>query len=176
MIKIVSIAAVGENGVIGSRSGGIPWDYPKDIQHFKETTMGHPILMGRRTYDDIIDQIQRPLPGREPQIVLTSGELDTPEQVTVVNSMEEAWDEIFALNDIIYNVGGGSMYEQFFPITDQLILSRIPESPDGDVHFPTVDSTKWNLQETDERETFTLETWDRREALTHNSNPFRESE
>ena len=176
MLELISIAAVGTNGVIGSSNGGMPWHYPEDLKHYKQTTMGHPLLMGRRTYENIIEQLGHPLPGRKPQVVLTSGELDTPEQVIVVNSLEAAWDAVSGLDTAIYNVGGGSIYEQFFPITDRLILSRIPESPQGDVRFPAVDETTWKLRETDERESFVIETWDRRGALTHNSNPVRESE
>ncbi len=87
-LELVGIVAVADNGIIG-RDGEMPWHVPADLAHFKETTMGHPVIMGRVTYEGILEALGEPLPGRT-TIVLTSQDLETPENAVVAASLGEA--------------------------------------------------------------------------------------
>ena len=106
--KFIAIAAMARNRVIGNE-GKIPWYIPEDFKHFKETTQGYPIIMGRKTFESI----GRILPGRE-NIVLTRGEFTFP-GVTVVHSIEEL-ENYLSKNPIekAYICGGAQSYEEFF--------------------------------------------------------------
>ncbi|MFB6204203.1 MAG: dihydrofolate reductase [Candidatus Nanohaloarchaea archaeon] len=130
MEKII-IAAVAENGVIGE-DGDIPWHYREDMQHFRETTTGNPVVMGRRTYMSIPEQY-RPLDNRD-NIVLseTLEELDGAE---VAGDLEEAW-ELAEGHDQVYVAGGASVYEQALDEADRMVLTEIHEEYEGDSYFP----------------------------------------
>ena len=125
MTRLVLIAAVAENGVIG-RDGGMPWHYSEDMRHFKETTMGHPVVMGRTTYESIAAQMDGPLPGRT-NVVLSRSNPDLPEEVVLVHGVEEAMAEIEELDDVAYITGGAAVYEQFLPYADEMVLTEIHE-------------------------------------------------
>jgi dihydrofolate reductase len=141
--EVVLVAAVAENGVIG-RNGGMPWHYPADLRQFKQTTTGHPVVMGRRTYESIADRLGGPLPDR-PSIVLTRdpAALSVPEEVVVVDGVEAALSAAGSRDDVVYVVGGATVYEAFLPRADRMRLTRVPESPDGDTHFPEWDTDEW---------------------------------
>ncbi|SIR52638.1 dihydrofolate reductase [Haladaptatus litoreus] len=149
MTRLVCIAAVAENGVIGS-DGDMPWHYSEDLRHFKETTMGHPVIMGRTTYDSIAGQIGGPLPGRT-NVVLSRSNPDLPEDVVLVHGIEEAIAEVEELDDTAFVIGGATIYEQFLPYTDELILTEIHEEYDGDTRFPEWSRDEWREVERDER-------------------------
>ncbi|WP_459193400.1 dihydrofolate reductase [Halosimplex sp. J119] len=144
--EIALIAAVAENGVIGADEG-IPWHYPEDLQHFKSTTTGHPVILGRRTYRSIADRIGGPLPDRT-NVVLTRVGVDAPEGVVVVGGVDEAIaaaESALAGSDrsTVYVAGGASVYEQFLPLADRLVVTEVPEAPDGDTYFPEWDDEEW---------------------------------
>lgn len=144
-MNVVLIAAVAENMVIG-KDGDIPWHYPEDFKHFKETTTGHPVIMGRTTYEGIVAGLGGPLPDRT-NIVLSFEELDgLSDDVVNVHSIEEALDAAEATGaDTVYVAGGGSVYEQFLDQgrADRLLITWIPEEPDGDTYFPEWDDVQW---------------------------------
>ena len=128
-MKIHLIAAVAENGVIG-KDGGIPWDIPEDLQHFKERTMGHTVIMGRRTFESI----GRPLPGRQ-NIVVTS----TVRELTgcqIASSLKEAIE--LAEREQIFIIGGSMLYTEALPMADVLDLTFVHEKPEGDTFFPEI--------------------------------------
>lgn len=124
------IAAVAQNGVIGF-NGQIPWRLPEDLRHFQALTMGHTVIMGRRTYESI----GRPLPGR--QNVVVSATLAGLEGCAVARSLQEA----LALADRreIFIIGGGRLYREALPLAEQLDLTWIDLEPAGDTWFPDVD-------------------------------------
>jgi dihydrofolate reductase len=159
-MKLALIAAVGENGVIGDGKS-IPWHYPEDLKHFKERTVGHPVIMGRRTYEAIVDRLGEPLPDRL-NIVLSTNGVETKPGAVQVGSIPEA---IAVASDtdseIAFVAGGGSIYEQFLPRADRLCLTRIPEAPEGDTHFPEWDRSNWRLLEREERGDLTFLTYER---------------
>ena len=144
------------NRVIGNE-GKIPWYIPEDFKHFKETTQGYPIIMGRKTFESI----GRILPGRE-NIVLTRGEFTFP-GVTVVHSIEEL-ENYLSKNAIekAYICGGAQIYEEFFRLwkTDEVILSIVDMIPDGDTAFPYFEEDFTKTTQ-DKREWFTIEYWKR---------------
>lgn len=141
----VIIAAVAENGVIGA-DGGIPWHYPEDFEHFKEVTTGHPVIMGRKTYESLPSSFT-PLPDRT-NIVLSFDEMDVPSGVVNVQSIDAALDAAEETgDDIVCIAGGASIYEQFLEqdLVDRMILTIIPEEPDGDTYFPDFSEDDWEV-------------------------------
>jgi dihydrofolate reductase len=138
-VDFVLVAAVAANGVIG-RDGEMPWHHPADLRRFKRTTTGHPVVMGRRTYDAIAGRLDGPLPDRH-SVVLSSQALDLPDGAEVVHSVEsarEAAARAAAEMDVgtAYVVGGATVYEQFLPLASALVLTELHESHDGDTTFP----------------------------------------
>ena len=165
-VSFVVVAAVAENRVIGA-DGGMPWHYPRDLAHFKTLTTGHPVVLGRVTYESILEQIGEPLPDRT-SVVLTTRDLDAPDDVVVAGGVEEATAlgrRAAADRDVetVYVVGGASVYEAFLPIADRMVLTEVPERPDGDTQFPAWDEDAWEetARETDDDLAFV--TYDRRE-------------
>ena len=148
-VEKIVIAAVSENGVIG-KDGDIPWHYSEDMKHFKETTMGHPVIMGSNTYRSLPEDY-KPLPGRK-NIVLTRSGIDTDESVAVVNSLDEAWETAEKESEKAFVIGGASIYEQTLDEADKLVLTRIHDEYDGDTFFPNWDPENWKEIERDDRE------------------------
>lgn len=136
--EIVLIAAVGENDVIGA-DGDMPWKLSTDLKHFKRLTLGHPVVMGRKTFESI----GRPLPGRA-NIVVTRDAGWAHEGVARAASLEEA----FALagktaTDAVMVIGGGTIYAAALPLADRLEITRVHASPAGDTLFPKIDPQEW---------------------------------
>ncbi len=146
----VIVAAVSENGVIG-KDGDIPWHFPEDLKHFRETTMGYPVVMGSSTYRSL-PRDYRPLPGRK-NIVLTRSGIEAPESVEVANSLDEAWSIAEETGKgKVFIIGGASIYEQVLPDADRMILTEIHQEYDGDTRFPDWDRESWKEVERDDRE------------------------
>ncbi len=139
-MELVAIAAVAENRVIG-KDGGIPWEYPEDLEHFKETTKGSPVIMGRGTWASFE---HGPLPDRT-NIVISHEELEHGGIVNV-HGLDEAVEAVADTgSDTAYVIGGESIYRQFLEqdMLDRMILTEIPERPDGDTYFPEWDEEEW---------------------------------
>jgi len=132
------IAAVAENGVIG-RSGRLPWRLSADLRRFKRLTMGHAIVMGRKTWESIA----RPLPGR--RMVVVSRQADyRADDVTVVASLDEALQLARNAGDEeVFVIGGAEIYRQALPLAQRLYLTRVCASVDGDTFFPKWDTSGW---------------------------------
>lgn len=135
--RVVLVAAVADNGVIGA-AGGIPWHLPEDFAHFKRTTLGHTLLMGRATYDSI----GRPLPGRS-TVVLTRDRDRSPAGVLVAGSLAEAFELAEGLPGDVMVAGGASVYAAALPYADEQLLSEVHAAPTGDVHYPAFDRGEW---------------------------------
>ena len=140
-MRLALVAAVAENGVIGV-DGGMPWHYPEDLRRFKKTTMGHPVVMGRRTYESIASRLGGPLPDRTNVVLSRRATLDLPEGAVHATDVEAALAAAAAALDgdreTAYVAGGGSVYEQLLPEADELHVTEIPEAPDGDARFPEI--------------------------------------
>ena len=164
-VEIALIAAVAENRVIG-RDKEMPWQFSEDLEYFKRTTTGHPVIVGRRTYETVVDALGEPFPGRT-SVVLTTQSLDLPPGAVVANSVAEAIDLADADAaergvDVVYVAGGGRVYEQFLPHATRLVLTEIHESYEGDTRFPAFDEDEWTEVERDERDAFDFVTYERR--------------
>ncbi|MES3516999.1 MAG: dihydrofolate reductase [Natronomonas sp.] len=163
-MRVSLIAAVAENGVIGA-DGEMPWSYPADLAHFKETTMGHPVVLGRRTYETIAAQIGGPLPGRL-NIVLSRREtVELPDGAVHATGVEDALriaNEETAV-DTVYVAGGGTVYEAFLDRADELVITEVPESPDGDTRFPEIDDETWIVADREQTDRLTFLTYRRRD-------------
>lgn len=129
MIK--AIVAMAENRVIGN-AGAIPWHLPEDFKFFKATTMGHAILMGRKTYESI----GKPLPGRA-NIVLSRTMPETP-GVTVIRSLDELKEPTDGRD--LFVIGGEEIYRLMLPRIQELYVTKVPRTITGDTHFPDVES------------------------------------
>jgi len=148
-LDIVLVAAVADNRVIGD-DGGMPWHYPADLAHFKRLTTGHPVIVGRATCESITDRIGGPLPDRT-SVVLTTRDRDDgdlPEGVVVANDLDEAVARAAADAadrgvDAVYVIGGATVYEQFLDRADRMVLTEVPERPEGDTRFPDWDADEW---------------------------------
>ncbi|ADB60566.1 Dihydrofolate reductase [Haloterrigena turkmenica DSM 5511] len=167
--ELVGIVAVADNGVIG-KDGDMPWHIPADLKHFKETTMDHPIIMGRVTYEGILEALGEPLPGRT-TVVLTSRDLETPENAVTARSLEEALEaaetaarERHDAADRIFVAGGATVYEQFLSALDRLIVTEVHEEPDGDTYFPDWDRASFDDVSRDDRDGFAFVEYVRRSS------------
>ncbi|MDS0261152.1 dihydrofolate reductase [Haloarcula sp. S1CR25-12] len=154
-MRLSLVAAVAANGVIGA-DREMPWHYPEDLAHFRETTVGHPVVMGRRTFESIAADLGGPLPDRQ-SIVLTSRPESLSDTVTAVSSLSEALEAVRAHDaETAYVVGGGSVYRQFLPEADELVLTELDEPYEGDTTFPTVDWDRWRVAERERYDLFDI--------------------
>lgn len=135
MISI--IVAVAQNGVIGDKNA-LLWHISEDLRFFKRTTSGHPVIMGRKTYESL----GRPLPNRTNVVISrTVGEI---EGCTVVRSLEEAV-ALFPAEEEVFIVGGAQIYALALDIADRFYLTRVDHDYEGDTSFPAWDESKWAL-------------------------------
>ena len=147
--KIAMIAAVARNRVIG-RDGTLPWRIPSDMGFFKRTTMGKPIVMGRKQFESV----GRALPGRT-NIVVTRQKDYQPDGVLVFSDFEAALDHARTIAaadgaDEVMIIGGGEIYALGLPHADRLYLTEVDLAPEGDVLFPAFSPEDWVLAETPE--------------------------
>jgi len=169
-IDLALVAAVAENGVIG-RDGEMPWHYPADLGRFKRITVGHPVVMGRHTYESIRDRIGGPLPDRV-NVVLSRGDPELPDGDDAppaarasgigqaLRVAESAARELGV--DTVYVIGGASVYDAFLPRADRLHLTEIHERYEGDTRFPDWDRDDWVETGRDDRGEFSFVTYERR--------------
>jgi dihydrofolate reductase len=142
VIPLVLIAAIADNGVIG-RAGALPWRLRSDLQHFRALTLGHPVVMGRKTYESI----GRALPGRT-NIVVSRDRAFTAPGLVVAAEFPAALD--VARGDALRRgagaimvIGGADLYAQAMPLAARLEITRVHASPDGDSLFPAIDQEEW---------------------------------
>jgi len=160
--EIALIAAVAENGVIGV-DGEMPWHLPADLRHFKETTTGHPVVMGRLTYESIAADIGGPLPGRT-NIVLSRGSPELPDEVVVVDSVVAAVDAAKGAageGETVYVIGGATIYEQFLPRAERLVITEIHDTYEGDTRFPSWNRSEWVERSREDHDGFAFVEYER---------------
>jgi len=145
-MRISLIAAMAENGVIG-REGRLPWHLAADLKRFKQLTMGHTIVMGRKTWESI----GRPLPGRR-MIVITRQTGYRADGVDVVSNLDDAVALTRAAgDDEVFIIGGAEVYRLALPHADRLYLTRVHAKIEGDTVFPEFDVGHWQLVKSEER-------------------------
>ena len=155
------IVALSENGVIG-RAGDMPWHLSSDLRRFKMLTMGHHMVMGRKTWDSI----GRLLPGRTTIIITRNPEFSVPGAV-ITHNLDAAL-QTAADDPEVFIVGGGEIYRMAFPLASRLYVTRVHTSVEGDTTFPEIDWSQWQLTGSEQGHAdeqndhdFTFETWDR---------------
>ncbi|MDO8549565.1 MAG: dihydrofolate reductase [Ignavibacteria bacterium] len=153
-MKIVIISAVAQNGVIGRSNGDLPWKVKEEFQHFKNTTLGFPVIMGRKTFETL----GKPLKGRL-NIVITrdkerSFEFD---DVKEFYSLNEAIEYCKTLNtEKSFIIGGGEIYRQGISLADEMIISFMDFEADGDVYFPEINEKIWKRDSGEKRNQFEI--------------------
>ena len=135
------ISAIGKNNEIGKKNA-LLWDLPTDMKHFRETTKGHVVIMGQKTFESM----GRPLPNRR-NIILTLDKTFHREDAGVIYSLEELdklLEKTSRKDEEIFVIGGGQIYKLFIDKADKLYITHVDVSfPDADTYFPVIDETKW---------------------------------
>jgi len=147
-LKISLIVGRARNGVIG-KDGELPWRLPADLAQFKRRTMGHHLIMGRRTFESLPGV----LPGR-PHLVLSRDAAYAPDpRVVVLGSLGAAVEVARQAGDEeAFVIGGAAVYREALPLADRVYLTEVDAEPDGDVTFDALDPDRWDERERDERE------------------------
>ena len=165
-MRISIIVAVAENGVIG-RGGELPWRLPADLGRFKRLTMGHTVIMGRRTWESI----GRPLPGRRMIVVSRQPDYRVGDSnIKIAGSLHQALQLAEASrDDEAFVIGGAELFREALPLADRLYYTRVRAAIAGDTHFPEVNWDEWQLVESSDHGSdgkneypFTFETHERR--------------
>jgi dihydrofolate reductase len=144
--RLSLIAAVARNGVIG-RANQIPWRLPSDLKRFKTLTIGHPIIMGRKTFQSI----GRPLPGRD-NIVVSRHSFHA-DGVTVLPDLRSAIAGAASRageNGEVFVIGGAEIYRETIGLADRLYVTEVDATPEGDAQFPYIDRRTWSLASTED--------------------------
>ncbi|SEM85093.1 dihydrofolate reductase [Paenibacillus sp. OV219] len=142
-MTITMIAAMAQGRVIGV-DNGMPWHLPAEMAHFRRSTLGRTVIMGRKTFESFGS---RPLPKRR-NIILTRSHDFAPEGCEVVHSIEEALTKYSAdsgNNDELMVIGGTEIYKQFLPYADKLLLTEVEADVAGDAHFPEFSLGEWSV-------------------------------
>jgi dihydrofolate reductase len=148
-MRVTLIAAVAKNGVIGLKQD-LPWRLPPDLKRFKALTMGHTMIMGRKTFESVV----KPLPGR-PLIVISRGNYAVPAGVRLAHTLAEALAMAEASGETeVFVAGGGEIYKEALATgrADRLQLTRLDLEVAGDTHFPDFDPARFQLVERDRHE------------------------
>ena len=160
--RVVMVAAVADNGVIGL-DGDIPWSLPEDLKHFRATTKGNSVVMGRRTYESI----GHPLPFRS-NIVVTRQADWAADGVLVAHSVADAIAMAADFEGDVMVIGGAQVYEDAMPFADVQVLTEVHLSPEGDTHYPDFDRTEWTETKREPRDGFDF-VWLERSSVTDRS-------
>jgi dihydrofolate reductase len=165
--EIVILAAVAEKDRLIGRGLSLPWHIPEDLKHFKRLTLGHPMLMGRRTFESLVEQVGGPLPGRRHLVVSGSREFSY-DGVEVFRSVDEALAAASG-EDRLFVTGGATMYAHFLELADRLELTLVEGDHAGDVFFPPYEhllGTRYLLREERKRDGYRFVSYVVREPAT----------
>ena len=157
-MTVTIVVAIGANGVIG-KDGDMPWPRTVDQLQFKALTMGHPIVMGRSTYESI----GKPLPGRT-SIVLTRNPLWAADGVIVAHTLTDALAHGLGRDDQVFLIGGAQVYAAALAdgLVDQMVVTHVHLSPEGDASFPEIDLADWDETDRDAYDGYDIATYARR--------------
>lgn len=160
MEKII-IAAVSSNGVIGNE-GKIPWSCKAELQHFKKTTLGFPVIMGSRTWE----AIGSPLKNRINIVLSKSGKVKPKESVVVFDSLNTALQFCEKQNyPKCFIIGGAQVYSSAFGTADKMLITKMKFEAEGDVYFPKFNENEWVETQSDNFKEFTIHTYIRKEKI-----------
>jgi dihydrofolate reductase len=159
-LRISIIAAVAKNRVIGRSSGEMPWHNKEEFQHFKKTTIGFPVIMGRKTFETPGFPLKDRL-----NIVLTRQSDYSPgdKEVIVMDSLAEAYEYCRQKDhEKIFVIGGGYIFPEAMKDADEMIISEMDLVAEGDVYFPEIDEKDWMITSRDKRNGFEIINYERR--------------
>lgn len=131
------MVAMDENRLIG-KNNKLPWYLPADLQYFKKVTMGHPIVMGRKTFESI----GRVLPGRE-NVIVTRNHDYKVEGCTILHDVSEIKTFADTSEEEVFVIGGAEIFKEILPVTDRLYITQIHEVFEGDTYFPEINEAEW---------------------------------
>ena len=134
--RLYLVAAVAANGIIGAK-GRLPWHIPEELKHFKKLTLGHPVIMGRRTWESL----KGPLPQRENIVVTRQAGYEAP-GAAVANSLEGAL-AMCAGESVAFVIGGTELFKESLPLANGMVLTEIQRDYEGDTWFPKWDRKQW---------------------------------
>jgi len=134
--RIYLVAAVASNGIIGA-NGALPWRLPEDLQHFKRVTMGHPVIMGRKTWESL----KGPLPGRDNIVVTRTAGYEAP-GAAVASSLQAALALCLG-EPVVFVIGGSRLFAESLPFAAGLMITEIYKDFEGDTWFPPYDRSHW---------------------------------
>lgn len=138
------VAAAGKKQVIG-KDGDLPWHFSADLKFFKAKTMGHPVVMGRITYESIVKRLGKPLPGRD-NFVMTRDPAFSDARVHILRDKQEI-QRLAETGQEVFVIGGASVYRELMGLADKIFLTYIDRETDGDAHFPAIDPDSWAMRE-----------------------------
>jgi dihydrofolate reductase len=158
-LKISIIVAIAKNGVIGKTNGEMPWHVKEEFQHFKKTTFGYPVLMGRKTFETL----GKPLKGRQNIIVTRNKSYSVNfTEVMILHSLDEAVEFCRKKNEKqIFIIGGGEIYRQAISLADEMIISVMKFEAEGEVKFPHFSKNLWKVVSTEDHEQFEILRYER---------------
>ncbi len=134
--KVIIVAAISRKKRALGNQNGLLWHIPLDLKRFKEKTLGHPVIMGRKTFESIVTILGKPLPNRKNIVVTRNSDYSYP-GVAVTTSLVDALEEAKKDNPIEIHIGGGAdLYKQALPFVDELYLTLVDDEPEADTFFP----------------------------------------
>ncbi|MFQ5571381.1 MAG: dihydrofolate reductase [Rhodothermales bacterium] len=162
--EIVLIAAVAETDRLIGKGLDLPWRISEDLKRFKRLTMGHPLVMGRKTFESLVHQFNGPLPGRRLVVLTSQGPFADFPDIETYGSIDEAMAAL-ADQEVVFIGGGATIYEQFLPIADRMELTLVEGHYEGDTYFPPFEhliGPAFEVAEEDPRDGFRFVTYVRR--------------
>lgn len=151
-LELIIIVAMGANGVIG-KNGKIPWFLPEDLAMFKKVTINKPVLMGRKTFSSILDHLGKPLPGRTSVVLTRNTQMQNEiskkyPNVKLFDCFESAKDWVLKNgHKKMFVAGGEIIYEEMLPFCNEMLITELKESFDGDTYFPRYNTNDWIIKE-----------------------------
>lgn len=154
------IVAIAKNGVIGKAKGEMSWHVKEEFQHFKNTTFGFPIIMGRKTFETL----DKPLKGRLNIVVSKNKSYKTTfEEVVIKQSIDEAVDYCKSINpEKVFIIGGGEIYKQAISFADEMVITFMKFEAEGEVKFPKINNDDWTIEKIGDHELFEIFRYERK--------------
>lgn len=155
------IVAMDENRLIGNKNA-LPWHFKEDLRFFKQTTSGHTVVMGRKTFESIQQSLGGPLPNRKN--IVFSKTMDTIEGAHVVNDVEAYLKDAAARDEEIFVIGGAKIYALALPYAKRLYITHVEGEYEGDTTFPEIDFSKFEKVEETKKRPLTFSIYERRQT------------
>jgi dihydrofolate reductase len=164
-LKVIIISAIAQNKVIGRSNGEMPWHVKEEFQHFKKTTLGSPVIMGRKTFETL----GKPLKGRENIIITRNSNFQLNfKEVKIFHSIQDSIKYCELKNyDKAFIIGGGQIYKQALPLADEMILSYMKFEAEGDIFFPEYKKDNWEKISTEDLKQFEIVTYIKKNGKTN---------